>query len=293
MKHIIFFIILLGILFSSCRELVQDEFPEFENKVTVNTLISAGDSVKVYLAYTDELNANPLKTIENAKIKMSNQDWDNISFTHQSNGVYVSDYIAQVNDTFNLTVTVPDKDIVSSSCVVPEPIEIIDADVEPFGYVDDEGVASPLVHVKIKNDSDLAFYGVVYIRAYSKEPRYSVDLDNPEDSYSVDTVYILEEDYRPIATIDNINESGEFLEKEIEAIRIYYSNLVTSRAFQVKLRTVDCNYYTYLNSIGAYEVGRNPDFTNSYIAPFNFYSNIENGYGIMGAFSEFETDTIF
>ncbi|MFP4664445.1 MAG: DUF4249 family protein, partial [Bacteroidales bacterium] len=261
-----------GILFSSCRELVQDEFPEFENTVTVNTIIAAGDSVKVYLAYTDELNENPLETIENADVTMYNQAGDDIAFTHHGNGEYLSDYIAQANDSLNLTVAVPGEEIVTSSCVVPQPIEIYDSSVEPFGWVDEEGEASPLVHIKVKNDHNRDIYGVVYARIYFETPCYLESPDYYEDPYYLDTCYRLAEDYKAIGTIDNINETVDFLEKEFGLLRSYYSSDMISMAFQVKLRTVDYNYYTYLNSIGAYEIGRYPDFSNTYVMPVNLYS---------------------
>ncbi|MDD2635997.1 MAG: hypothetical protein PHW82_10910, partial [Bacteroidales bacterium] len=225
MRYTIYYIIFLCLLCSSCRELVQDEFPDFENTVNVNTLIGAGDTVKVYLAYTDELNGNPLKIIENAVISMSNQNLENINFTHQGKGLYVSNFVAQVSDTFNLSVIVPGEDVVTSSCVVPEPIEIIDADLDPYGCVNDEGVAIPLAYVKIRNNFDNAFYGVVYFKSYVKEPRISEDLNNP-GSYTVDTVYVLNSDYKAIGTIDNINELGEFLEKEIEVFKLFDSNRI-------------------------------------------------------------------
>ncbi|MFP4663255.1 MAG: DUF4249 domain-containing protein [Bacteroidales bacterium] len=263
---------------------MQDEFPEFENAVTVNTIIAAGDSVKVYLAYTDELNENPLETIENADVTMYNQAGDDIAFTHHGNGEYLSDYIAQANDSLNLTVAVPGEEIVTSSCVVPQPIEIHDASVEPFGWVDEEGQSCPLLRIKLKNDPNKDMYGVVYAKVYVERhpPQY-------------DPYYYTEQGYTQIGTINNINESGEFLEKELGIIRgsSYYPHDMISMAFQVKLRTVDYNYYTYLNSIGAYEVGRYPDFSNTYVMPVNLYSNIDDGYGIMCSYSEYETDTIF
>lgn len=293
MRDKIIHFIILCFSISSCRELVQDEFSQFEIIVTANTLISAGDSVKISLSYTDELNENPLESIENADIKMTTQNHSDISVIHQGGGVYISDYIAQPKDTVNLTVLIPHKDVVSSTCVVPEAIDIFDADVDPYGSIDDEGTAASLAYVKVKNRFDIPIYGVVYIRTYTDELRYSIDLDNPEATYSIDTVCVMQEDYKVIGTIDNINNYGEFLEKELKVTREFYSSNTISFAFQLKLRTVDYNYYTYINSIGAYEVGRNPDFTNSFIAPINIYTNIENGYGIMGAYSEFETDTIF
>ena len=208
MKKIYIIIAFLGVLFSSCRELVQDEFPEFANKVTVNTIISAGDSVRIYLAYTDELNENPLETIDNADVTMYDQTGALIDFTYLGNGEYISGYIAREKDSFNLSVAVPDKDFVTSTCVVPQSIEIADADVEPYGWVDEEGIASPLVHVKIKNDINKAIYGVVYARIYFEVP-----------SGPTTTGYIIAQDFRPIGTIDNINEYGEFIEQELGIIR--------------------------------------------------------------------------
>lgn len=101
------------------------------------------------------------------------------------------------------------------------------------------------------------------------------------------------EDYKPIGIIDNVNEYGDFIEKKTGIVRTSNSSAMISMAFQLIFRTVDYNYYTYLKSIGAYEVGRNPNFTNSFIMPSNLYSNIKGGYGVMGSYSEFETDTIF
>lgn len=282
MREIIIIIVLIGLLNSSCRKLVQDEFPEFENKITVNTLIGAGDTVRLYLAYTDELNENPLETIGNADIIMNNQYNDQINFTHIGNGEYISDYIAQEKDSLSLEVAVADKDIVTSSCVVPKSTEIIDADVAPYGWVDEDGLASPLVNIKIENNPSKAIYGVVYAKIYFEEP------SGPNSTW-----YIVAEDYKPISIFDNVNEYGDFIEKKIGIVRTRKSSAMISMAFQLIFRTVDYNYYTYIKSIGAYEVTRNPDFTNSFIMPSNLYSNIKGGYGIMGSYSESETDTIF
>lgn len=293
MEKSIYIILILSVLFTSCRELVQDEFPPYENRVTVNTIISAGDTIKVYIAYTEELNENPLTVIDNAIIKMHNQHLDDIHFIHQENGLYISDYIANVNDTLNLTITVPNKDAVTSSCVVPKPIAVHYADVDPYKWVDDEGIASPLASVKIKNEINNQILGVVYARIYSKEKKYTLDTTASELDYFADTIYRLDQDYIPIGTIDNINNTKEYLEYDFGVMKDYHSSSTMGFAFQIKLRTVDHNYYTYLNSIGAYEVGRHPDFSNSFIVPTNIYSNIENGTGIMCSYSEFETDTIF
>jgi len=281
-KNFLIILILTGILSLSCRKLVQDEFPEFENKITVNTLIGAGDTVRLYLAYTDELNENPLETIENADIIMNNQNHDQINFTHIGNGEYISDYIAQEKDSLSLEVIVADKDVVTSSCVVPKSTEIIDADVDPYGWVDADGLASPLVNIKIKNNPSKAIYGVVYAQVYLE----NIPGSDSTWRYSV-------KKYKPIGIIDNINNNNDFIKKNLGFSYSYFSSTINSIAFQLIFRTVDYNYYTYLNSIGAYEVGRNPDFTNSFIMPSNLHSNIKGGYGIMGSYSEFETDTIF
>lgn len=280
MKQIIVVIFILGTIFSSCRKLVQDEFPVFDKEITVNSIISADDSVKLHLSYTAELNQTPLETIGDADITMINQNDECIYFTYQGNGVYSSEYIARENDSLTLTVVVSGKDTAKSSCVVPKSIPIMDVKIDSYGWINDEGDASPLAHIKVKNNLTKSIYGVVYARMYV------------ENSWNPNTIQ-LDNDYKPIGTFDNNNNNNEYIRQSFGIIKTSLSGSNTSQAYQILIRSVDYNYYTYINTLKANEFSKYIDFTNSFIVPTNIYSNIENGYGIMCSYSQSETDTIF
>ncbi len=64
-------------------------------------------------------------------------------------------------------------------------------------------------------------------------------------------------------------------------------------AYVLELRTISVEYYQYMQSLKLYEDGRFPAFDIGSTAPYNLYSNVENGYGIFAAYASTFSDTLF
>lgn len=280
MKHDFFHILLvLSILSASCRELVQDEFPDFENKVTVNTIIKSNSPIKLHLSLTDELNSTPLSNIQNAEITLTTQSAETIDFEHVAEGVYSSDYIAKETDTFNLSINVPDKENISADCYIPQSDEIIDAVVSENTWVNSESELSPSIYFKIKNNKNQLLYYEALITVFSAYQTTQHKKYNLEDEYI-------------IQLFDNSTEKNDFIEKNIKFQYYKSSNIKKKYFYLLTLRFVDSNYYKYAKSLKAYDESRNPIFSGSSIIPTSLYSNVKNGYGIMCAYSQIISDTL-
>lgn len=54
----------------SCKELVQDEFPDFLQVPTVNSYIIADSIIKLNISLADKLDSLPLTTVDNADVEL-------------------------------------------------------------------------------------------------------------------------------------------------------------------------------------------------------------------------------
>lgn len=272
-----FYIILIISFNSSCRELVQDEFTEFNNIITVNSIIKANDTINLYVSLTDELNNHQLQSVDNAEIKMYNQDSILIIFFHTENGLYISDYVAQENDRYDLKIEVPNFGVVSSNCIVPEFEKLYNVNLNGYAWINDEGRINPEVSFSVLNNQSIDKYYEAIIKSFRRNSL-------------TDTVYYLYNEFS-IGLFDNILENNDTINKKIKFQRGWDESELYS--FQLILRSVDYNYFQYANSYYRYQETRFPSFSNTSIIPINLYSNITDGYGIMGTYFQCESNILY
>ncbi len=260
-KYLLIFCLVLLVSGTSCRKLVQDEFPDFENRITVNSILECGEVAQVHLSFTDGLNEHELKDIDNATVVMFNND-TLIEFNYAGEGLYVSDYTVAENDSFKLKVSI-DTAEVTSECYVPEIPQILDWSVVKNGWVDSDGMLQPKVYFTIKNNDQQQYYEALLIATIN-------DYGNEEDVVELIS----------LALFDNINEMSDSITKSIEVKHETSFYPPKPWRYQMIIRGIDENYYRYLISFNNYNLTRFPDFSNGSVVPVNLFSNIRNGYGI-------------
>jgi len=54
----------------SCRKLVQSDFPDFKQVLTVNSFLKADSLLKVHISLASKLDTNELKGWDNAQIQL-------------------------------------------------------------------------------------------------------------------------------------------------------------------------------------------------------------------------------
>lgn len=261
-------IICISVLFisSSCRKLVQDEFNDFDSKITVNSILIEGGNAKIQLTLTDGLNEKELQGISNAVIEIYNQDSVLLSFNYVENGIYVSDYIVRENDSFKLKVNTGNSSV-TSECLIPGKPEISDFFVIEKAWVDDEGNLQPEVNITISNCTSEEKYFEAYILIYNETADY-----------------VIEE--FPVLYFNNIGSNADSISKSFKIQHHSFSYPPSNHQYQLIVKSVDRNYYKYVKSLDGYNLSRYPDFSNSSIVPVNLYTNIESGYGIFCGYSQ-------
>lgn len=272
MRKLLLICIPIFLINSSCRKLVQDEFVDFDNKISINSILIQDEYAQLYISLTDELNASELLNISDAGIELYNQDSVLISFNYAENGIYVSNYIVKENDRFKLKVTT-DNDLITAECSIPEKPEILSFFVNENGWVDNEGILQPKANFTIPNNNSKELYFEAYILIYDETA------DNVIEEY-------------PILYFDNAGMNVDEISKSVKIQHHSYSYPPQKHQYQLIIKSVDMNYYNYVKSLADYNLSRYPDFSNSSMVPSNLFTNIENGYGIFCGYSRTFSDII-
>lgn len=259
------------ILLASCRKLVEDEFDGFDKIITVNSLLSEGEPLNIYISQTAGLSEPEIPLVSVDDIKLYRND-TLINLQYTENKAYSGDLVIAENDDYFLQVVHNGK-VVETSCRVPAKPQILHSSIQEYGWLDEDGVAQPQVEIAIKNSKTPTYYEAIIVI-------YKVKDEEPLEVY-------------PFALFDNLNVNADTI-TQYAKIHHYNSSYPPEKfKYQLIVRAVDYNYYRYNVSLNEYELTRFPDFSSSNVVPQNLYSNVKNGYGVFCACTQVMTDTIY
>jgi len=279
-------------IFTSCRKLVQDEFPNFEPVPCINSILVAGKPIKVHISLATKLDKTQLEIIDNAQVQLYIDGQFAEILNYEGEGIYVSTTISEPLINYNCQVSIPDFETIECNASIPEAQPILDIVHINNAGVDEEGLTYPAVQFSFPNNPDETTY-------------YEAKIIFPDDDYYSEgqIIYIsdpvLLNEGLPMAVFSN-----ELIETDTYTMTInYYSGHSSSTIdgvlhtmldpFILELRTVSYDYYTYVKQQYLYETGRYPDIVGGVITPFPLHSNIEDAYGIFAGYSVVKSDTIF
>lgn len=280
-------IIIFSILFAfnSCREKIDFDYPEFDQVVTMNSLLAADSAFQLHLSTTNKLSDNPLPVIENAEIQLFINDNFEQILNYDSNGVYTADVIIVQGNKYKCEYIDSENQKYVAESKVPDFTFFENLTYYKNGWIDTDGFACPTIEFSIINDTTKRKYYQVWAKGFYGDPDQTL---SSFQNYGND----------PIAFFNNIDEINPLIKKRIDLVvrsrsRSIYDGISSTYAFIIELRTVTEDYYNYIESIELYEQGRFPEFDVSNASPHNLYSNVENGYGIFAAYAATRTDTLY
>ena len=277
MKKIVVFIILI-FAFGSCRELVQDEFPDFENATTINAFLVADSVINIHVSETGKLDNNPLSVVENAEVNLYIND-SLVELFHIDNGIYTSGAKAAIETDYRCEVMTENNSLSEAFCSIPHSPILQSVQLYPNAWLNDEGMSSPVIQFSIENNAHTILYFEARITFYVKSV------------YDHDSINYTYSEEQSVALFTNEYDIGTTLTKTIEFASNSWGD-DDKNAYVLELRALSKSAYEYLKSIELYELGRYPDFGTGSIVPYNLYNNVTNGYGIFAGYSTVFSDML-
>lgn len=295
-KSTIYLLISILFLFSNCRKLVQDEFPGFEQKTTINSIFGADSILQLHLSTTNKMSHDSLSVVENAEVHLFKNDVFIQKLNYTTGGIYLSTQKIEPQNTYRCEVDLPNKGLTTSSCFVPKSATLKNVLLNPKAWIDSDGMLRPSIMFTIKNDTTINNYYEARINVFqtngitTSDTIFYITGDDTIIIYAPDGKL----DFRYEKTIALelfTNESNSDITKIINFSSFSWGT--SRKAYRLELRTISYAYFKYAQSFKLYEKGRYPEFGTGTIVPYNLYSNIQNGYGIFAAYATTYSDTLF
>ncbi|HNQ68060.1 MAG TPA: DUF4249 domain-containing protein [Bacteroidales bacterium] len=293
-KTIVCFFVILVILFSSsCKKIVQSEFPDIEQKPVINGIIVQDSVIKINVSLSGKLDSNDLTFVENAVISLYVDDVLTETLYHSEEGMYISNIVAEPDKEYSCIVKIPDFDDVKCSCKIPPKTDILDVTLSNLAYIDAEGTIFPAVTIKFRNNPDTLLYYEVAI----KNLRYDSYYERNDDFYAslvgIEDPVLINEGL-PIAVFSNKIITGDEYTMTLNYFTMGTSwNLSHLYPIIVELRSINFEYYQYAQALYLYKKQLGNESIDGRILPLSIYSNVENGFGIFAGYSTNATDTIY
>lgn len=284
MKRFIIILTILTCLFS-CRDLVQDQFPD-NKEVVINSILSAEQELKLHLSFTAKMNDTLFKVIENATVRFYKDSLYVENLYYVGDGFYLSSNILEEDHKYSCEVQVPNYGTYYCEDFLPKKQCITNLKHVKIAGITDDGEVFSSVSFTFNNQINERKYYQVVIKEITPYDESFVNL-------ALFTDPILISEGLPILAFSNESISGSSYEMTINyTVTSYSNNLPVFKPIQVEFRSISYNYYQYLKKLYLYEQGINPsiDASPTYT---NMHSNIEGAYGIFAGFSTCLTDTIF
>jgi hypothetical protein len=282
MKLTLTIIVFIAFLLTSCRELVQDDFPYFKPVPVINSILIADSLVKVHVSLAGKIDSNQLALIENAEVLLFVDGQYIEKLSHSGNGIYGSVAVAESQKVYSCEVTIPGYPKIVCTDSIPETSVISDIVHINQAGKDPEGIIYPAVKVTFTNDpsKNLYYELVIKMLKYGYEQRpYLISITDP----------VLLNEGIPIAVFSNEIIKGDSYTMSIN----YVTGSSSGHLFPllVEFRSISYDYYQFVKQQYLYEQGRYPEFGSAFTSA-NLYSNVKGGYGIFAGYSSVQSDTI-
>jgi len=273
------------LLFSSCRDLVQSEFPAFTPVPAINSILAADSLFRVHVSLAGRIDSNQLDLIDNAEVELfiDGQFKETLDYTGQ--GIYSSTTIVEPLKNYVCEVAIPGFQKLSCRQSVPQAATISEIVHINQAGKDPEGFTYPAIKFTFNNNPFEKQYFEVAIKMIKHGYELQPDLTTITDP-------VLLNEGLPIALFSNELIGGDSYTMTINYLTGSGGSSGTNLyPLLVELRTLSYDYYKYVRQLYLYEKGRSPDF-GSGLTAFPLYSNIEGGYGIFAGYSAVVSDTI-
>ena len=276
---------------TSCRKLVQSDFPVFKQVPTVNSFLKAESLLKVHISLASKLDTNELKGLDNVQVQLFVDDVFKEFLTLTGNGFFTSKTLVEPLIKYECRVDIPGYETVSCSNTIPKPSHLRDIIHISVAGKDQEGMTYPAVKFTFSNTKNEKSYYEARIRLIEFGSEQIADIYNIVDP-------VLLNEGLPLSVFSN-----ELITDTAYTMTINYftgsassSNgepmTTTLYPFILEVRSISYDYYQFARQKYLYDTGRFPEFGLSSNQAFQLYSNVKNGYGIFAGYSAVISDTI-
>lgn len=284
--------LLACLLFFSCRDLVTDQFPDFDTSPVVNAFLVEGEVIKVHVSLAEKLDTNRLRNVDKAEVELFVEGQYTGKAEYSDRGWYLSDIVVEAAKTYKCRVSISGFETVQCEQTLPTKPAIVSIKHINIAGKDEEGVSYPAISLAFDNLPGQKLYFEVQLRSIQN----SGYIRNCGIQPIVDQVILNEGLPIPLFSNESILDSVYNLYLNYTT---FYSSSQNEGVWRtvlyplvVELRSVSYDYYRYKKQLYLYNEGRMADGIINSMINTSLYSNVDGGYGVFASYSYALSDTI-
>ncbi len=308
-RYILYMVVVLFLV--SCERTVDVDLPPHTPKMVMHCLFSPDSTFQTALTISqDILEPSEFNFVTDATLSLYEDDdfletltpndfsfevWDNWGFeqTEKEGAFFTSENVAKVDKTYRLEVSAEGFEDIEATTTVPALVEIEEVQTTNVFTEEGEYLDNAFMNVSFSDPVGDNYYE---IRAYADviyadyEYYFDSTLNDyvPGDVIVTDTfrqeIYL---EYNDPLGLDALGsgssiflEDGLFEGNTANIKLIVYDNVIAGTEILVELISHSKDSYLYKTSRIKHEWSRDDPFSE----PVFVYSNVENGYGVFGAY---------
>lgn len=297
--------------FISCDyQYVEVENPEPEKALVIEAFLVPNNSLYTYypgkvvaeLTELRSLNESYNKdTIKEALVTLTDENGTIDTLIYDTlYDDYRADIIPDANCTYTLKVVCDSFPSISAKDALPVKVDLDSVQIEPFVRVNDLGAAIGQATIYFYDPPESEnYYEVEVTRGYNATNGIAIYSNDPvvtREFYYPDNIELQAYQAHRLLFADCSLGSGQ------QAMTFTFDsrtssgssgNKIAAGFFTVKFRSVSKNYYLYYTSYLDYRFNLSGDVLLGSCEPVNILGNVENGYGLFGAYQEVYSEVYF
>jgi len=282
-------------IIASCSKLISDEFPDFNEIPTINSIIVAGEPIKIHVSLAEKIDSSYLTLVNTAVVILTSNQAETDTLSLIDDGLYISDIVARHGHTYYFEVIIEGFDSIfgSDSVMMSEVEARIFFHTHQYRY-NEEGQFMEGIGIEFRdNPNTVDYYEIALIQSKNANNNHLVS------PYNENSKIILNEGFEPYSTPTLLFTDQLISDSVVRLYLDFYKSghgkwcITNDSCFhrfggytmKLEFRHVSESYYHYMKSYYFYEKARYPGFIEGTATTYPLYTNVENGYGIIASYA--------
>jgi hypothetical protein len=283
-KFVFFFLLLISF---SCTKEVDLDIPDLPQKVVVNSLFCPDSVLKIHVSLTANITDSIINFVDNATVKLYENDILISTINTQQNGFYNSMYIPKVGKEYRVEVEVPGFDVVWAESSIPKNA-VVDSflcDLSKVSIYDGENSLILSEFIFNSDKSNGLNYYEIPARFFYQQFDESILAENVIEQYPLAFCFS-----------DQLFKSSHYK----LVLNGYYDQVILDPLtgaeidvqYTLPFKTISKEYYNFRKSWTNHVFNQNGDthyddpLTLLFLGdPIEMYTNISGGYGVFAGYN--------
>lgn len=285
------------LMLSSCRALVENEFPDFASVPVMNALLQANSTFRVQISLAANLSDTMPDFVDDALVVIESQNETPDTLHYSDKGWYVSPRIVKAGYSYTCRADVPGYETMTAQTTIPLPSEIDSVIFTDQAGRGQEGEKVSSVAFRIRNDVQNEKFWEVKLKARRFGKYYDWDAHDWKEGFNVSEGYILMQTEQDPVLLGEANPLTVFCNRKMNSnshwmkfnFSEYYFSYGSTDTLFIELINIDEPYYRYQKQYYIYQ-SANTGGIGTTPQRYPLYTNVTNGLGIFTGFSVTKKD---